>query len=258
MTGYHNIESVFQKISLYDELYIEKGNEEEGIIIHSNVKFLEDDKNIICTAYNLLKSKFDSITSVNVILKKNIPMKAGLGGGSTDCATFIKCMNELFKLNLSLKQMQDIGTKIGADVPAAFCSRSLIARGIGEVIEEIESTVKYYLVIIKPNFSCDTKEMYKKLDNTSEIKQMYNSNLVKLAIENNDIKSLAKNLYNVFESSIDNIEIYKEKLKDMGALNSLMTGSGSCVYGVFKDKYQAKDAYSNLKRNYETYFCIVK
>ena len=74
----------------------------------------------------------------------------------------------------------------------------------------------------------------------------------------NDIKSLAKNLYNVFESSIDNIEIYKEKLKDMGALNSLMTGSGSCVYGVFKDKYQAKDAYRNLKRNYETYFCIVK
>ena len=241
---------------MYDELYVSKGNKNSGIEINSNVKSLENEKNIICKAYNLLKESFDEITSVDVILNKNIPMQAGLGGGSTDCTAFIMCMKELFNLDLSIKQMQDLGVKLGADVPASFCDKPIIAKGIGEVIEELSSSFRYHIIIIKPKFSCDTKEMYRKLDCETRAKQNYNSNDMKRAIENKDIDKLSKNLYNVFENCIQGIDTIKNELVAAGALNSLMTGSGSCVYGIFKDKKRAKIAYRNLAKNYETYFCI--
>lgn len=167
-------------------------------------------------------------------------------------------MNELFSLDLSNNKMQEIGLSLGADVPAAFCNEVLIARGIGEKIEKINSKIKYYIIIIKPDFSCNTKEMYNKLDNTSEIKQKYNSENIKNAIINKNIEILAENLYNVFENNIDEIEILKKRLLKEGALGALMTGSGSCIYGIFKDKLQAKVAYNNLKKEYDTYFCITR
>ena len=254
--GYHNIESVFQKISLYDELYIKRGNLTSGICIKSNVKELENADNIICKAYHLLKEEFYGISSVCVDLKKNIPMQAGLGGGSSDCAKFIEGMNKLFGLGLTEEKMRIIGARLGADVPAAFYDMPIIARGIGERIEKISSNFRFYLVLIKPAFSCDTKAMYDKLDNTSDIVQHYNSDCVKCAIQNNDIESIARNLYNVFENSVDKIDEIKRHLIDKGALNALMTGSGSCVYGIFKDKQKAKSAYKDLKKIYESYFCV--
>lgn len=253
--GYHNIESVFQKISLYDEIILKKVPE-NGIKISSNIKELESEDNIICRAYNLLKEKFDGITGVHINLKKNIPMQAGLAGGSTDCASFIEGMNELFSLNLSLNEMQEIGAGLGADVPPCFYKSSVIARGIGDIIEKIDGKIKFYLVIIRPKFSCNTKEMYEKLDNTCDIKQNFNSETVKKAIKNKNIENVAKNLYNVFENGISNIEYLKQDILNTGALGVLMTGSGSCVYGIFKDKDMAKIAYRSLKQRYETYFCI--
>ena len=162
--GYHDIESIFQKINLYDELYIEKLFGHSGIEIKSNNRSLENSKNIIYKAYYRLKMEFPQITRVKVILKKNIPMQAGLGGGSSDCATFIEGINKLFNLKLTKEKMKKIGKELGADIPSMFHEKPLIARGIGEIIEEINDTIKYYLIVIKPNFSCSTKEMYKKID----------------------------------------------------------------------------------------------
>ena len=254
--GYHNIESIFQKISLYDEVFAQKGNEDAGIVIKSNVLPLEGEENIICKVYYFLKEQFDEIKSVNVKLKKNIPMQAGLGGGSADCATFINCMNELFKLNLSRKDMKEIGVKFGADVPSSFCNKPVVVRGIGEKIEEFQSDFRFYLCLIKPSFSCDTQKMYERLDNTNLIKQKYNSDIVKWAIQNKDIEILTKNVYNVFENSVDCIYEVKQELINQGALCSLMTGTGSCVYGIFKNRYDAKKAYNNLRKKYESYFCF--
>lgn len=255
--GYHNIESVFQKISLYDEIYVKRCNNEDFLEIKSNVKSLEGSNNIIYKAYKLLKEEYDTIKGVQVFLKKNIPMQAGLAGGSTDCASFIECMNELFGLNLSFADMQAIGVRLGADVPATFYREPIIAKGIGDIIENIDKKIKFYLVIIKPDFSCDTKAMFEKLDKTSEIKQEYNSQIVKEAIITNNIELLVNSLYNVFENSVDNIKDIKEELLKQGALGSLMTGSGSCIYGIFKQKAQAKIAFRRLSRIYDTYFSIV-
>lgn len=255
--GYHNIESVFQKISLYDELYIKVvKNKPEGINVTSNILELYSEENIICKAYWALKARYPKLPRISVILRKNIPMQAGLGGGSTDCACFIECINEMFSLNLTTKQMQEIGAKIGADVPSAFCKTPVIARGIGEKIEEIRGSTKFYIVLIKPNFSCNTKEMYEKLDNTKQIEQVYSSNIVKEAILNKDIDKIANNLYNVFENSVTDINIMKEELIAQGAKGSLMTGSGSCIYGIFDEKETAKSAFYTLKNKYETYFSI--
>ena len=254
--GYHNIESIFQKINLYDEIFVKKGKGTYGIKIKSNIKELENENNIIYKAYALLKEKFSNICEVEVILKKKIPMQAGLGGGSSDCAGFIECINKIFSLNLDKKQMQEIGLKLGADVPAAFEDMPIVVRGIGEKIERINSKFKYYVVLIKPNFSCNTKEMYDRLDNTSDIKQLYNSEKVKSAIVLKNINVLSENLYNVFENSVYEVDILKEKMMKLDALGSAMTGSGSCIYGIFDNKNSAKYAFDLLSKDYETYFCI--
>jgi len=167
-------------------------------------------------------------------------------------------MNKLFSLGLNLEEIQKIGIKLGADVPAAFFDTPLIARGIGEKIEVINTKFKFYIIIIKPSFSCSTKDMYNKLDNESQIKQKYNSDIVKNMFINRNVKGIAENLYNVFENGVNDIEKIKDELIKTGALGSLMSGSGSCVYGIFDNKLSAKKAFKILNKKYETYFCVTK
>lgn len=254
--NYHNIESVFQKVSLYDEMYVSKTNEHDDIRIETNVANLEGENNIIYKAYQLLKNKYTQINGIDVFLKKNIPVQAGLGGGSTDCGGFIECMNKLFKLNLSKKDMQDIGVKLGADVPATFYNTPIIARGIGEKIEEIKSNAKLYILIIKPEFSCNTKEMYEKLDKGNSICQKYNTESMRKALEEGNIVKIANNLYNVFETAVEDIGKIKNELLSAGAIGSLMSGSGSAVYGIFENKEKAKIGYEIMKSKYRTYYCV--
>ena len=254
--NYHNIKSVFQKISLYDEMYVSKTEEHDDIKIDINVTDLDGENNIIYKAYQVLKDRFKIIHGVDVVLKKNIPVQAGLGGGSTDCGSFIECMNKLYNLKLSKEEMKKIGVTLGADVPATFYNTPIIARGIGEKIEEISSKSKYYIVIIKPDFSCNTKEMYEKLDSGNVIEQQYNTKFMKKALEKGDIYKISKNLYNVFETEIKEIDKIKQEIINAGAIGSLMSGSGSAVYGIFINKEKAKKGYKILSKKYKTFYCL--
>lgn len=253
--GYHNIETIFQKISLYDEILVSK-TKEDGIKIDVNISDLREEDNIIYKAYKILKSKFNKISGVHVVLKKNIPMQAGLAGGSTDCGAFIECMNKLFKLNLTKEEMIDIGKKLGADVPQSFYNIPVIARGIGEKIEEIASNAKYYVIVIKPDFSCNTKEMFEKLDKRSCKTQVYGISKMKEALINGDSKEVSKNLYNIFEIAVKDVENLKKELISAGALGSVMCGSGSAVCGIFENKEKAKKGYKDLSKKYKTYYCL--
>lgn len=256
--GYHNIESVFQKISLYDEIYISK-NQTNNFELETNIKELNDNENIVYKAYISLKEKFPSITGVSVKINKKIPMQAGLAGGSTDCASFILGMNKLFNLNLSENEIENIGKKLGADVVPCLYNRAIMSEGIGDKVTQINTNFKYYILVIKPEVSCSTKEMYEKLD--SQNKFMYynkSKNIIK-ALENNNIEVLCDNLYNAFEEVVEPKEIIKNlkfELINLGAINSLMTGSGSAVYGIFKNKQEAKKAYKILKEKYQVYICL--
>ena len=256
--NYHNINSVFQKISLYDELYIYKLKTDE-FILETNFAELNNKDNIIYKAYESLKNRYKSISGVKVILNKKIPMKAGLGGGSTDCASFILGINKLFNLNLSKEEIEQISKKLGADVVPCLYNKAILAEGIGDVITKINTNFKYYILIIRPNMSCSTKEMYNKIDEKNSILQKNTTKEIIKALETNNINLLAKNMYNVFEEAIEDkliLNKIKNELLEKGACGSLMTGSGSCIYGIFDTKENVKRAYKNLKEKYEVYFAI--
>lgn len=235
--GYHNIKSVFQKINLYDELYIKK-TKTNDLELQTNVEELNNKENIIYKAYVALKERYKTISGVQVKLNKKIPMQAGLAGGSTDCASFILGMNQLFELKLSKEEIEKIGKKLGADVVACFYNKALVAEGIGEIITPIQTQLKYYLVIIKPEISCNTKEMYKKIDEENEIRQLESDNKIIKALENNQLEIVAQNLYNIFESVIEEKEIIEKIKKDLiekGAIRKFNDRFRFlCIWNIYK------------------------
>lgn len=255
--GYHNLKSVFQKVNLYDEIYLRK-LEKNDFLVKTNVEELNNQENIVTKAYRKLKeyAKFEG--GVEVIVHKKIPMQAGLAGGSTDCASFLTGMNRLFDLQLSKQEIEKIGKSLGADVVPCLYSNPVLAEGIGEKITELDVGFSYYLLIIKPKISCNTKEMFQKLDCAKEIKQPDDTEKIVDALKKQDLEMLGKHLYNVFESVVEEKEMIqnlKQELMKNGALGSLMSGSGSCVYGLFSDKKMAQSAYQNLKKKYKCYLC---
>lgn len=256
--NYHNINSVFQKISLYDELYIYKLKTNE-FILETNYEELNNKDNIIYKAYESLKNKYKEITGLKVVLNKKIPMKAGLGGGSTDCASFILGINRLFDLKLSNNEIEQIAKKLGADVVPCLYDKAILAEGIGDIVTKINTSFKYYILIIRADISCSTKEMYQKIDNKNSIIQKNTTNEIIRALENKDINLLSKSMYNVFEEAIENKKLLNTIKKDLiinGAKGSLMTGSGSCIYGIFETKENLKNAYNNLKEKYKVYLAV--
>lgn len=255
--NYHNLESIFQKVNLYDELYIEKTHGETLELI-SNLENVKLEDNIIYKAYIMLKEQYKIINGIRVILNKKIPTEAGLAGGSTDCASFILAINKLYNLNMKEKELIDIGKKLGADVCPCYYNTAVKAEGIGEVITKINTMFKYYLLIIKPQISCSTKNMFNKIDKTSNLGEIQKSEPVIKALETNNIELLCNNLYNRFEDVVDEKNIIsnlKTQLKNSGAIGTLMTGSGSCVFGIYQNKNQAKYAYEILKNKYDIYIC---
>lgn len=256
--NYHNLESIFQTINLYDELYIEKTNTDD-ICFFCNIDTLNNKENIILKAYNKMKHKYPNITGINVRLIKKIPTQAGLGGGSTDCANFIIAMNKLFDLGMNKSSMIEIGASLGADVVPCMAGNTIIANEIGEQIAYIQDNSKYYIVLVKPNIFLSTKEMFRKYNQSKEIIQKNNTKDMIQALEQNHICGITEKLYNVFEETIkDEEEIfeYKKLLLELGAKGALMTGSGSAVFGIYKDRETAKKAYYEIQKGKEAYFCI--
>jgi len=255
--NYHNLESIFQKVNLYDELYIEKTNTDKLEII-TNLKNVKIEDNIIYKAYIKLKEKSEEIKGIKVILNKKIPTEAGLAGGSTDCASFILAVNKMYNLNLTEQELIEIGKGLGADVCPCYYNSAVKGEGIGEKITKINTKLKYYVLIIKPKISCSTKKMFDKLDETENLRRKDVSVPVEIALKSENLTLLCDNLYNVFEEVISEknvIKTLKNELIQNGAIGALMTGSGSCVYGIFKNKNEAKQAYNKLKKEHELYIC---
>lgn len=251
--NYHNLKSVFQKVNLYDEIYIYKTNN-NNFELETNIEELNNKDNIIYKAYIKLKERFKHISGVKVVLNKKIPMQAGMAGGSTDCASFILGMNKLFNLNLSKDEIKNLGKNLGADVVPCLYNKAILAEGIGDVVTKIDTNFKYYILVIKPKLSCNTGKMFRRLDTRERILRTDNAENVIKALENNDIELLSNNLYNTFEEVVDAKPIKDELIKNK-AIGALLTGSGSCVYGIFKNKEDVKFAYNNLKNKYKTYIC---
>lgn len=256
--NYHDIESIFQRISLHDDITITKSSI-PLFDLNCNIKELENGSNILFKAFLKLQTKYHIPFGVHVDLIKRIPMQAGLGGGSADCAAFIQGMNELFELNMSQKEMEEIGASLGADVVP--CMYNLVlAEGIGDIITPLSSKLNYNLLIIKPHFTCSTKEMYENLDPLLE-KKLHSRTTKDIIdiLENNKPITLFHNLlYNSFEEVLkDNyeIQVIKQGIIRFQGICPLLCGSGSCMFGIFPDENDLDKAYEYFKNtfNYEVF-----
>lgn len=246
--GYHELCTIMQTISIYDEIDIEK---DDIISIKCDKENIPtDNKN---TAFKAAKFFFNHTKisgGCKIYIKKNIPHGAGMGGGSSDAAEVILSLNELYETNLTEKEMCEIAVKVGADVPFFILKGTCVARGIGEELEQIDNNLSGHILVCMPDFQISTKWVYENL--SIDKNKTYDINTVINSIKNGEKITFGKNVFNVLEDVSSNkypeIETIKNIMKNEGAYASLMTGSGSAVFGIFSDELQLKKAAEALKK----------
>lgn len=248
--GYHDVRMVMQTIHLYDDVILEK-TKEPGIHLETNLSYLPvDENNIAYKAAKLLQDEFEITEGIRIRLKKYIPVAAGMAGGSTNAAAVLFGMNRMYGLGLTEQQLKDRGVKLGADVPYCIMRGTVLAEGIGEILTPLPSMPKCYVLIAKPGISVSTKIVYEKFDALKDVEHPDIDRLM-LGLENGKLAEVASSMGNVLEGvTIDLypvIENIKQVMKQEGALNAMMSGSGPTVFGIFEDRRTAKKAYNVLK-----------
>lgn len=257
-SGYHKIQSVMQKIELNDNISIEPINEDK-IIVECTNKELENEDNLAYQAALLLKKKFKITQGAKIFIEKNIPIEAGLGGGSSDAATALMNLNKLWGLRLNERRLIELAAQIGADVPFFIGANAAFVGGIGEKIKRIKKSFSINIVLINPGFRVSTKWAYASFDKQKpKIKTKADINNLVKAIEKKNIKEIANNLHNDFEPIITKkykiINEIKNNLLRNDSLNSCVSGSGPTVFGVFNSIYDAREAFFKMQYDYPFVF----
>lgn len=254
--GYHEIISLMQRVSVYDELIFEPSDKIE-IITEANIPLEE---NLIYRAALLIKSTFQTLkpTGVRIMLKKEIPVAAGLGGGSSNAATTIMGLNKLWGLDLDIKDMMRIGASIGSDVPFFFSSPAATIKGRGEVVCPVKLKRSYPLLLVKPPLMIETKWAYSEIDrvlknDSNNQDGKYLSRFIQF-LNRGDVAKPFSNERNDLETVVidryPEIGEIKETLKKNGAFFSIMSGSGPTVIGFFDSLEKAKKAMDVIPARY--------
>lgn len=248
--GYHDVRMVMQTVYLYDNVTITR-TKEAGIQVETNLSYLPvDENNIAYKAAKIIIDEFGIQEGVHIKLDKHIPVAAGMAGGSSNAAAVLVGMNRLFGLGLSQKELMERGVSLGADVPYCVMRGTALAEGIGEILSPLPPLPKCYVLIAKPSISVSTKVVYETLD-AKEIVEHPDIDGVLEGLERQDIKKVAASMGNVLESvttlKYPIIEKIKAAMKEAGALNAMMSGSGPTVFGIFEDRKVAKEAQQKLK-----------
>ena len=248
--GYHELRMVMQMINLYDKIEIIKLETPE-IIVETNLSFLPvNENNIVYKAAQLLMNKFQLTQGVRIVLEKHIPVAAGMAGGSSDAATVLYGMNKLFFLGMTKKQMMEEGVKLGADVPYCVLRTTALSEGIGEILTTLPPMPKCHIVIAKPGISVSTKAVFGKL-RVNEIEEHPDIDGMVEAIRNGDLRGITARMENVLETVTEKtypvISELKEKMREEGALNALMSGSGPTVFGIFEEEDRAQKAADRIR-----------
>lgn len=246
--GYHDLELSFQPISLRDTLDI-RPKKTPGLDFYCSIRQLMGEDNLVCRAYRAMSERYPQIGGLKISLRKRIPVGAGLGGGSADAAAMILALDEMYELGMTQEEKVAMGASLGADVPACMQTTACVGRGIGDKLEPISTTLTYPLLLMKPPQSFSTAEMYRRIDEAGDLPQRYGTEAVAEALRQGDLTMLCDNVYNVFEEVVpkgQRIDELKGKLLAHGAKAALMTGSGSCVYGIFATEKERNLAYRRL------------
>ena len=257
-SGYHNLQSVMQRIELSDSISIEPINEDKIIVDSTNME-LSGEENLAYQAALLLKKKFKVKHGVKIFVEKNVPLEAGLGGGSSNAATTLLNLNKLWGLKLKERQLVELASQIGSDVPFFIGENAALVEGIGDKIKRIKKSFSINIVLINPGFRVSTKWAYAAFDRQRpKIKTKADINALVKAIEKKDIKEIANNLHNDFEPIVTKkykmINEIKNNLLRNDALNALVSGSGPTVFGVFNSIYEAREAFFKIQYDYPFVF----
>ena len=250
--GYHNIESVMHTISLFDVLELSEIQENKIEFVCDNMQLSSNvETNLVYRAAEKFKQQYNIKKGIKIKLTKNIPMGAGLGGGSSDAATTILALNKIWNINDDIKNLELLGAKLGADVPFFMTGGFAKISGIGDIVEKINTKLKLDFVLVKPNFGVSTPYAYSKvkfpLTNFHKISKIINS-LEKGLFDFESAKDL---FFNRFEDFIfdeyQEIKQIKKVLEDLGCA-SLMSGSGATVFGLVHDKKNIDFILNELKK----------
>jgi len=232
--GYHNLETMFYPVAIKDALVVVPAAGEKGIFKQSGILLDGNpEQNLVIKAYSLLKKEY-VLPEIDIYLRKNIPFGAGLGGGSADAAFMLKLLNNIYELHIPETKLEELASQLGADCPVFIRNKPVFATGTGNIFTPIDLSLRgYFIVLVKPEIHVSTKEAYELVKPKAPAVSLKE-------IIGNPLETWEKFMVNDFESSVfvkyPAIKNIKEKLYDFGALYASMSGSGSSVFGIFKEE----------------------
>ena len=257
--GYHDMLMVMQTVSITDSVVLEQTGE-KGIHAACNFRYIPtDERNLAVRAAGaFLDTIGEEKDGILIRMDKTIPVGAGMAGGSADAAAVLRGMNRLYGSRMNRRDLEKLGERIGSDVAFCIAGGTSLARGRGEVLEDLTPIPDCAIVVCKPGFSISTPELFRKLDQIG-LRTHPDTTGMLSALESGNLKEISMRMFNVFEEVEDRrmrseTEI-KHVLLDYGALGAVMTGTGSAVFGVFSDETAAETCAAHLRSEHK--FCRV-
>lgn len=250
--GYHELKMIMAPITLHDLITIEV-TDKPGIILTTNSSRVPtDERNIMYKVAQAVMEKYKITKGIKMHCMKHIPSQAGLAGGSADGAAVIKAMNRLFKLHMSYEDMVELTKDIGSDIPFCIYNRLAVVSGKGEQFEFIHSSFNTNFLLVKPSRGVSTKRSFNALDMSTALNpDIYK---MKAALIHEDYQGVVDTLGNTLEEpSIDfvpEIATIKKEMLELGFDGALMSGSGSCVFGMTNDEEILHKGYEYFKESY--------
>lgn len=250
--GYHDLDMIMQTVGVYDDVIISRkdGTQTYEIEVSTDADVLPNDKgNLAFMAAKVLMEAYDIKAKVKIHINKRIPIAGGMAGGSADCAAVLRGVNQLFQLGLTDEQLQEYGVKLGADVPYCIVGGTKRAQGIGEILTDLPTPPKCYVIIAKPDAFVSTKFVYSHI-RPAQIENHPDIDGIIESIKAGDLYGMCEKIANVMEDvtipEYPIIQKVKDILKSNGAVNALMSGSGPTVFGIYDDEEKAKQSMDAL------------
>lgn len=251
--GYHDLESLFVFTNLFDVLKVEKSAQFQIKISGEFANFLDEKNNLFTTIFSFFEKEFSLKTSVKINIEKNIPISAGLGGGSSNAASFMNALNEIFALNLSKENLQNLSLKFGSDIAFFFENSAAIVKGRGEKITTFPNFAPISALLVNPKIHLSTKEIF------ANFNANYSAEIATEKLLAQDVLTLAENLPNDLEkpaiASAGAILKIIENMKNHGAKIAKMSGSGSSCFAIFSDEKDLENTEVFFHKNFPNYFC---
>ena len=248
--GYHEVKMIMQTVDIWDQLTFVKSAKPGIVLKIAGAELPVGKDNLIYKAAELVMNEMNLNEGVEIELVKNIPIAAGMAGGSTDAAAVFHGLNELFGLGMSLDRMKTLGVKIGADVPYCIMSGTALSEGIGEILTRLPAPPECILVVAKPDINVSTKFVYENL-HADQLTEHPDIDGMLQAIKDGSLTGVAKRMANVLETvtvkEYPIIDQIKKIMLEAGAENALMSGSGPTVFGIFTEKEKAQSAAQIIK-----------